>query len=345
MADNTKLTAQQRAQLFGAATRQHFQMVGKKSVGAMETIEFTIPKARIVEGFRLRMEGQVLNYNGNNSKPYDWYDVIRRISVDFNNGFSPVVVSGAQMAMINTLSPAARLIPAVNHSTIQHGQAPTLCRYDGEGYFDFMLDIPLALNYRDPVGLVLAQNQETTITVTIDTANPANVFEGATGLEAVVSLECNSFSIPANTNYLPDMSVLKVVDARNEVFTAGQNYIKLPVGMIYRKLVFKFETADGNTMFPNQILGNLELVLNTADIPYSIDPMMLKDFNIMQVGVDMGEGVYFFSFDWQGLAANYGGSRDLLDTERITEFAVRFNAAVPGKLTIVSEKMSRLIAG
>lgn len=336
MAENTnKLTAQQRAQLFGAATRQHFQMIGKKNVGPSQTVEFNVPKARIVEGFRLHMKGTAtgatLTAGG-----YEVYDLIRRISVDFNNGFSPVVCSGAQLARINTLSPAARLIPAV--------ASGGLCVVDGAN-FDFMLDIPLALNYRDPVGLVLAQNQETNITVTIDTANPVNVLEGATDFSATIELECNSFSIPANTNYLPDMSVLKVVDARNEVFTAGQNYIKLPVGMIYRKMVFKFENADGEPLNLDEITSNIELVLNTADIPYSISPAMLKKFNIMQVGIDMGTGVFFFSFDWQGLAANYGGSRDLLDTERITEFALRFNASVPGKVTIVSEKMSRLIAG
>lgn len=334
MAEN-KLTAQQRAQLFGAATRQHFQMIGKKSVGPSQTVEFAVPKARIVEGFRLRMKG-ALTGGSLTAGGYDVYDLIRRISVDFNNGFSPVVVSGAQMARINTLSPAARLIPAAADTG--------LCVVDGAN-FDFMLDIPLVLNYRDPVGLVLAQNQETNITVTIDTANPANIIEGATDFTATLELECNSFSIPANTNYLPDMSVLKVVDARNEVFTAGQNYIKLPVGMIYRKMVFKFETADGEPLTAEEITSNIELVLNTADIPYSISPDMLKKFNIMQVGMDMGAGVYFFSFDWQGLAASYGGSRDLLDTERITEFALRFSASVPGKVTIVSEKMSRLIAG
>lgn len=334
MAETTKLTAQQRAQLFGAATRQHFQMIGKKNVGPSQTVEFNVPKARIVEGFRLHMKGTATGANLT-AGGYEIYDLIRRISVDFNNGFSPVVCSGAQLARINTLSPAARLIPAAEAG---------LCAVKGTD-FDFMLDIPLVLNYRDPVGLVLAQNQETNITVTIDTANPATVLEGATDFSATIELECNSFSIPANTNYLPDMSVLKVVDARNEVFTAGQNYIKLPVGMIYRKMVFKFETADGKPLDMEELTSNIELVLNTADIPYSISPAMLKKFNIMQVGIDMGTGVYFFSFDWQGLAANYGGSRDLLDTERITEFALRFSATQPGKVTIVSEKMSRLIAG
>lgn len=339
MANEKTLTAQQRAQLFGAATRQHFQMVSKQNVTETGTIEFRVPKARILEGFRARFHGVYsADVSAKVVNGYEPYNIIRRLAVDFNNGFSPIVVSGAEMARMNTLSPYAKMIKAADKGT--------LCKVDGKNV-DFMLDIPLALNYRDPVGLVLAQNAETTITVTFDINTAVNAFglEGLTLTEGYIELEANSFSIPANTNYMPDMSVLKVVDARNEVFVAGPNYIKLPVGMIYRKMVFMFTDVDGNPLTDADITSNIEIVLNTADIPYSISPAMLKNFNLMQIGEDMGEGCYFFSFDWQGLAANYGGSRDLLDTERITELAVRFSTGKAGKITIISEKMSRLIAG
>ena len=66
--------------------------------------------------------------------------------------------------------------------------------------------------------------------------------------------------------------------------------------------------------------------------------------NLQQMGLPYPEGCYYLSFDYQGILG-YGGSRDYVDAERITELAVRFNAAKSGKLTIVSEKLSRLIAG
>ena len=84
--------------------------------------------------------------------------------------------------------------------------------------------------------------------------------------------------------------------------------------------------------------------MNTADIPYSISPNMLRKLNLMQSGVALPDGCYFFSFDWQGIIG-MGGSRDYIDAERISELAIRFNSSVPGKLTVVSEKISRLIAG
>ena len=71
---------------------------------------------------------------------------------------------------------------------------------------------------------------------------------------------------------------------------------------------------------------------------------MLRAVNKMQNGLEMPQGVYFWSFDWQG-TIGYGGSRDYIDAERVSEFAVRFNSGKAGKLTVVSEKLSRLIAG
>ena len=330
----TKLTAQQRAQLFAASTRQHFQMIGTQEVsGGAQTIEFRVPKARILQGIRLFVEA-TFTAAGEYKDAYAPYDIFRRVSVDLNNGFSPIVASGRELAYVNMLYPNAQMVPAA--------ESGTLCT-KGDKKFDFMLDVPLTLNYRDTSGLILAQNAETTISVYCDIAN-ANVFgDGFTYDKIKVTAMATSFSIPARSEWFPDLSILKVVDSRNETFTAGSSYIKMPTGMIYRKLILFFTYADGNPMTDEDITSNIELVLNTADIPYSISPKMLRAINKMQNGVEMPTGVYFWSFDWQGIIG-MGGSRDYIDAERVSEFSVRFNSGKAGKLTIISEKISRLIA-
>ena len=351
-----KLTAQQRAQLFGASTRQHFQMLGMQEVnGGAQTVQFRVPKARIMQGVKLWVEGVLNLKDGNSSahtlKGLEPYKCIRRLSVDFNNGFMPVVCSGEEMALVNMLYPNPEMILSnPDGATLAKASATFTSSPEGvDNAFSFMLDVPLTINYRDPVGLVLAQNAETNIDITIDIANAVNMLPANSAFEATftnlkITPMIASFSVPADTRAFPDMSVLKIVDSRNEAFTAGQSYIKLPVGMIYRKLIFKFENADGTPMTPEDITSNIELVLNTADVPYSVSPKMLRAINIMQAGMAYPEGCYYFSFDFQGING-YGGSRDYIDAERITEFAVRFNAANAGKLTIISEKLSRLIAG
>lgn len=356
MSKEQTLTAQQRAMLFGASTRQHIQMLGAQNInGGAQTVSFRVPKSRIMQGVRLYVDGKInVKHASQASKTIDKlaiYDVLRRISIDFNNGFNPIVVSGSEMAMVNMLYPNPSMVySSTDGSTLATCPSPLKCSAEGtDNAFSFMLDVPLTVNYRDPVGLVLAQNAETNIDIILDFNNPSQIINNESGFtlefkDVTVIPSVTSFSIPSDTRCFPDMSVLKVVDSRNEQFTAGNSYIKLPVGMIYRKLILKFTDADGKPMKLDDINSNIELIMNTADTPYSISPKMLRAINKMQSGIDMPEGVYYWSFDYQGING-YGGSRDYIDTERVTEFAVRFTTGKAGKLHIISEKLSRLVAG
>lgn len=354
MAQTQQLTAQQRAALFGANTRQHYQMLGMQEVtGDAQNVSFRIPKARILQGIKILVEAVLetktgdsipfMTYSSDYMKPYR---ILRSIRVDYNNGFAPIVASAEQLALMNMLRPHTMINVPTNTGT-----GMSLCEYPEEisngveevnRKITFMLDIPLTLNERDPVGLVLAQNMETNISLSIDTANGSDLGTGI-GIKSIkITPMTVTFSIPNDARAFPDMSVLKIVDGREEVFTTGQAHIRLPVGMIYRKLMLKFENADGTPMRARDITSNIELVLNTADVPYSIKPEMLRMVNMSQTGFPLPEGVYAFDFSYQGFN-NYGGSRDYIDTETLTEFTLRFTAAKSGKVSIISEKLSRLI--
>ena len=158
-----KITAQQRAQLFGASTRQHFQMLGMQEVkGGAQTVSFRVPKARIMQGVKLYVEGKI-NLKHASSTAYkvgelDLYRCIRRLSVDFNNGFMPVVCSGEEMSLVNMLYPNPETIKANNNGkTLAMSAASwTSSAAGSDNDFSFMLDVPLTINYRDPVGRLCA---------------------------------------------------------------------------------------------------------------------------------------------------------------------------------------------
>ena len=354
MATNNNLTPQQRAQLFAASTRQHYQMIGTKEItGGAQTVEFTIPKARLLQAIRIYVTGKIKVTGASNValNKMDIYKSIRQAVIDLNNGFRPCVLSGEQAALLSMLYPRPEMwIPSADGSTLAKCPAQLSASTTGvENDFSFFLDLPLTTNERDMTGIVLAQNNETLINLSLDIANAAAVINNKSGYTCdFTSMKFKvmtvTYSIPSDARCMPDMSILVIKDSRSDVFTAGMNYVKLPTGMIYRKMLLKFENEDGTPMTADHIASNIELVLNTADTPYTIDPVMLREWNKLQTGVEMPEGVYFFSFDYQG-ALGYGGARDLLDAERITELAVRFNATAGGKVTVISEKLSRLSVG
>lgn len=354
MAETKNLTAQQRAVLFGASTRQHWQMVGSQTIqGGSQTVEFSIPKARILQGMKVRASGK-LNVKGSSNKALTTYlspyKLFRLVTVDFNNGFRPVAVAGDHLALTNMLYPNADLIAnSADGKTLCKMPATLTASTSGsDNAFEFVLDIPLAINQRDPVSLILAQNAETSITVKFDVAPDSAIIDGASGYtcelkDVKLELMAETFSVPADARCWPDFSVLKILDSRNETIVTGLNTVKIPTGMIYRKMILLFEDSSGAAFSDTDITSNIEIVMNTADVPYSISPTMLRAIDKQMLGFDLPKGVYAFSFDYQGIPG-YGGSRDLIDAERISELAIRFTSAKSGKFTLVSEKLSRLIA-
>lgn len=349
-----KLTPQQRAALFAANTRQHFQMLAQQEATSGGTmLSFRMPKSRILQSIKILVDASIkvkhasgTAFTTNALTPYK---VIRNVIVDYNNGFAPIRAGAADIALMNMLNPNASMVfPATDESTnCKCPESFTASSSGTANTFSFELDIPLTLNERDPVGLVLAQNAETNIDMTLDIANGGEIVDNASGYTVeITSVKVTpmtvSFSIPSDSRAFPDMSVLKILDARNEDFSAGQAHLKLPVGQIYRKMILKFSNTDGTPMSIDDITSNIDLVFNTADVPYSIMPKMLRAMNKTMIGKAMPDGIYFFDWSYQGIS-NYGGSRDTIDTETITEFLLRFTAANAGKVTIIAEKLSRLI--
>lgn len=353
--ETKQLTAQERALLFTQSTRQNYQMLPRQRVnGERSTIQFTLPKVRLLSNIILEVEatatltstaGTIAQHR------YAPYNILRRVSLDLNNGFSPFIVSGKELYLHNMVDEHADRLDLSSNPKANTYMENVASVGGTDNKIKFSLNLMNVLNQRDPVGLILLQNEETNVTLTLDVDVLENAYmlnEGngdtVTFKDMAVSVLVETFSIPPVPQAFPDISILKLVAGRSEVFQGGgSSTIKLPVGTIYRKLILQFENEDGSPMTDDDFGGNLELIFNQADIPYSIKPSLLSSLNHQQFGRTLPDGVYIFDFSFQGIS-NLGSSRDYVDTERLSEFWVRFSSENTGKVTIVSETLSRLRA-
>ena len=348
-----KLTAQQRANLFAMSTRQNLQMMAKQTVTTPSTsMQFTLPKARLLSNIFVKVKAKIKVAHANATTLANTtlapYRIIRRYSLDLNNGFSPYSISGDGLALSNMIQPNANMI--LDKSAYFDCPENFKASVAGtENEFMFTVQLPVTLNPRDPVGLILLQSEQTVTDLRLDIGNPVEMYtEGAEGytidlvsLEAMPMLE--TFSIPANSNAFPDLSVLKLVQDRTDTLTsAGQQIVKLSTGTIYRKLILFITDEDGKPATADYVTSNLELVFNQADCNYSINPDMLRAKNAFDLGHAIPDGVFVFDFSNQGMP-NFGGTRDYIDTEKLTEFWLRFNTSGKGKVKIISECLARLI--
>lgn len=329
MAEN--LTAQQRAQLFAMSTRQNMQMLAKETATTLpNTLQFTLPKARLLAGLFINIKatwGTAPTVTNKGVLP----KLIRRVSLDLNNGFAPFVVSGEELRLYNIVDINAKYI----------------CDdwYAGGASKEYFMNfyLPCTTNPRDPIGLILLQNDQTNVTLSVDLGMMSDTGIQSEPSKVEVKVMAETFSIPANANAYPDLSVLKLVNGRKDSLpTAGQQIVKLATGTIYRKLIFKLSDTSGNALTPADITSNIELVFNQADINYSIDPEMLQILNQKQLGVKLPDGVFVFDFSNSGGLPNLGGTRDFIDSANLTEFWLRFTTSKAGKCEIVTETLARL---
>ena len=350
------MTVQQRNALFAQATRQNIQGMAKKKITQGATsVSFEIPKARLLSKIWLEIDYNFTLYSETitvvDTSKLTPYAPIRRISLDLNNGWSPYVLDGKSYAVLAGMRQQSHVVYPQTESEKGFCYCPAKFNVSSEGAENTMrttIELPLCLNDRDPIGIILAQSPETLIEVKVDFEPEASMIPLDDGVtleveEITVQPIVETFSIPAVQEAFPDISVVKLCTSRTEMFAGnGQNLIDLVTGTIYRKIAFIIEDLDGNPFSDEDITSNIDLIFNTADVNYSVPPKLIRHKNEMQFGEEQPKGVYIFDFSDNGIP-NYGGTRDYIDSTKLTMFQVRFNSNKAGRIRIVSENLARLV--
>lgn len=350
---NTKLSPAQRAELFSLATRQHLQILPTLGASADSTVSFQLPKARLLAETKLMIKATVnakhsslTSYTPNALAPFT---LIKRLTLEMNNGFAPFVLDGVDLGI---LSKMVHNGSAVNSATSGRGrvvQGLTASSAGTDNEVRFVVDLQNALNDRDPIGLILLQNEETIVTCTINIGNGSDLLvPGATGYTMALSNVSitpvtETFSIPAHPNAFPDISILKLVQSQKEAVPGAGGYtVKLPVGTTFRKIALYLTDSNGVGVADSALSGNFEIVFNQADTPYRISPDALSAINADQYGQPLPQGVWAFDFSAMMGYAGYSGSRDYIDSERMTELWIRIPTAGAGQVKTVYEMLTKL---
>lgn len=353
MAQNT-ISPSERSARFQIATRQNYQMLPEQRVtSGASNMRFDMPKVRFLSKILIDFEASIkIKHATKTDVPADEftpYKLIRNLSLDVNNGWKPYTIGGRQLALLN----AIRLNPSIvfPQSTNPDGYCymPMLTASpDGDLHsIKFTVELPVTVNDRDTMGLILLQAQSLLCTLSIDFANGNDLLDNAEGytvdIEEIIARPMwESFSVPATQDAYPDISIVKMVRSRSEIFaSSGINNIKIPTGTVYRKLAFYITDNNGNPLELSDYNGTLDIVFNQTDTNYAIDPRNLRHLNELQLGYSLPKGCFVFDFSNNGFP-NYGGSRDYVDTSNLTEMSLKFHAKKAGICHIVMEELSVL---
>lgn len=350
-APQRKISPAERAMLFAQQTRQNWHPLPAVAGAASGTVSIQLPKTRLLSRVRLLVECTLNAIHSSNSTytkgTFAPYAFLRRVSMEINSGFQPLVLSGRDLYFYNLIrNRNTNMTPATSGRGKIVQPLVSSASPGTDNAVRFLVDLPVMLNDKDPIGLMLLQNEETVVTINVDFGTAADLAPTSSGYTFAVSAITvtplvETFSIPQLPQAFPDISILKLVNSKQEtVAGAGMHTVKLPVGLTYRKLLVYLEDSSGGEA-DTDLTGDFEILFNQADTPYRISPKILAAINEEQFGTALPQGLYAFDLSYAGMSG-YAGSRDYIDTERLTEFWFRFTAAAAGTVTCIYETLSRL---
>ena len=259
----------------------------------------------------------------------------------------PVSMSGAELAMFNTIATHPDKVLGANG--MKNVEKLTASASGAVNKYSFALEIKNTLNDSMLQGLILLQNNSTMMNLNCDIGAMADIINGQDGftgelVKVTIKPYFVSYTIPSNPDGFPDISVLKLMQSKTHAFASGgENYVYFDTGTIYRKIALYITHEDGTPVTAEEIKGRIELAFNTADIPYAIEADMLRMVNADLFGRELPTGLFVFDFSSQSPLIGYGGSRDYVDTERLTTFTAKINTDGAIRVTTITEQLSRLV--
>jgi len=286
--------------LTGAVTRP----VGGGTFGPL-----TLPKtgllARIYLALRGTVAGTLTVPNG-----LGMSSIVSRVRVQANSGIDIFNVSGAGYCYLLRNSLESEYIDPVGQNT---GTAAVTATS-----FNMDVIIPIALNMRDPTGLIMLQNEQTIVNLFIDWLADTSVASGATVSLTTGDAFLEVFTVPPDPKDWPPLNVIhQCLEDQQAIAAAGDFPYYWPRGNTY---VGVYHGA-GIGAAGSDLFNRFAVRVNQSDYLQSTP----VDFLDMEYRLQKGRarpagGVFVDLLATSGLGC-YGLARDMFNSALVTDLA------------------------
>lgn len=345
---------------FREATRQNLTTLPAQTITDGGRLYFRLPKVGLLSKLLLTIKGTVDNTAGTGhatiSERAPW-NMIKRIKLIANSGASIYDVSGYGTYLINNIlkKSSAPNVSVVDRSLIADTYSiPTT---DADGTILFNLEVPIAINDRDPIGLLLLQNNATEMTLEIEfnTLGGANaviapyVLTG-TATSALSAATCGVvmeyFTVPRQAADYPALNVVHQWLEQQDVITGTGAFTKsLLRGNTYMRLMHYLTL---NSALDQADVDKLRVLYNQSETPYSIERVPQLFLQKMRYGMDLPKGTFIHDWYYSNGIPSLGDSRDFINSANITEFqsevTIGSGASITGNcyLNTITEQLIRI---
>lgn len=291
---------------------------------------YTLPKTGLLARLYLALRGNIAgtlttpNALGNAS-------MITRVRVVANSGLDIFNVSGAGYNYLLRNALESEYIDPAGQSTATSAVTAAA--------FNLDMVIPIAVNMRDPSGLLMLQNEQTIVNLYIDWLADASVATGATVTLTTGDLFMEVFTVPPDPQDWPNLNIVhQCLEDQQQVPGAGDFPYNWPRGNTYMQILHGFGIGAAGT----DNFSKLALRVNQSDYLQNTPPDFLDlEFRLMRGRARPAGGVFIDLAASSGLGC-YALARDLLNSALVTDLATVVTATGAGTLYTVRRQLLTL---
>ena len=319
---------------FEKATRQNKKKVFSLTYGGKGRVTEQLAPTGLLANIYLRFDGQLTTVKGTGAvtlkadqygRPFGLFD---RVLVVANGATDLVNVSGQGLFLRNVMTDngypdilAASMVEAETGNPVYRWPTSYSTDLTNEPV-GFTLKVPIANNDRDLVGLIMLQNRETLVELSIDFNAISDLFtltnNAAVSLTGKVYVTLEYYNVPRAREDYPDLSLVhKLYEDRYPIDGTGEFQYTVPRGNIYMRMLHR--VILNATPADYDDIEEVGLQYNLTDRPYYMDYADKLVEHRERYKRDLLKGTIAWDFSYQG-QAGLGGTRDFVNSAGITDF-------------------------
>lgn len=254
--------------------------------------------------------------------------IIRRIRVTANSGQDIVNLSGAGFHYLLREMLESEYIDNFGQSNARSAVTATT--------FNLDMVLPFMINLKDPLGLLMLQNEATVFTLSIEWEADATVATGATVTGSCFPI-MEVFSVPTDKKDWPPLNILHtLIEDSQSVPGAGEFVYNWPRGNTYLQIAHGLgigaSPADGFSAGAWRVQQS-----EYIDKWDNVRHLDIRHRFLRGRARPLG-GVYMDLMASSGLG-NYGLTRDLFDSNKVTDIATVLTATGTGTIRTVRRQL------
>lgn len=307
---------------FNGMTRRKIIPMGtltKPVAGGQSTFQ-ALPKTGYLARLYLAIRGTVAGtVTGPNA--LGMASIVRRVRVYLNSGLDVFNVSGAGYHYLLRQSFDQPSIDPVAQSNARSAVTATT--------FNLDMVVPIAMNMRDPLGLLLLQSESTLVTVQVDWESDVVVATGGPTVTGTCVIWGEIFTVPPSATDQPPTNVVhQILEETIAIAGAGDVTYVWPRGGVYLQLYHGYGMAQAGV----DSFNRYKVRAAQSDFIQDTDLTYLDMGKMFQTGLARLAGTIPMDLYASAGLGMYDLMRDTIDTSRLTDIASVITATGAGTL-------------